>query len=189
MIDSIFSVGTVVTIPMVLKTRDERVTFQQKYVQQYPTNTLVAIKMNIPGPIKNNSALCQLFNEGITRFKRLLQQEKINNEQVLSWQRKTGNELFLNLSCSILKAKQTAIQFEDLTLLGRIFDIDVFGNGNSTAISRTTLALPVRRCFICDRPAKECSRSRQHSVLELQNFVNNLYQQVFKEVAYFDDIK
>ena len=49
------------------------------------------------------------------------------------------------------------------------------GFANYAAISRRDLGQSPRKCFICDRPAKECARSRRHSVAEMQDYISELY--------------
>ncbi|MDN5956276.1 MAG: citrate lyase holo-[acyl-carrier protein] synthase, partial [Lactobacillus sp.] len=44
-----------------------------------------------------------------------------------------------------------------------------------TALSRQELEYSSRRCYLCNRPAKECARSRRHSVEEMQRYISSLY--------------
>lgn len=68
----------------------------------------------------------------------------------------TGCENFYILDLPIKKVKQTTIAFEDQAELGRLFDADVLVKDKNAAISRRDLGPSPRKCFICDRPAKEC---------------------------------
>ncbi|HLR88779.1 MAG TPA: citrate lyase holo-[acyl-carrier protein] synthase [Atopostipes sp.] len=75
------------------------------------------------------------------------------------------------------------VNIEENHPLGRLFDLDVLmldQNNEVQGKSRTKLGLPVRRCFLCERPAKDCGRSRRHTVLELQEEISNRIQNYFK---------
>ncbi|MDD7202562.1 MAG: citrate lyase holo-[acyl-carrier protein] synthase [Spirochaetales bacterium] len=62
--------------------------------------------------------------------------------------------------------KRVLVEFELRHPVGRWVDLDV-RTSDLSAVSRTQLGLAERRCIICDRPAKECARSRRHPVEEL----------------------
>ena len=76
--------------------------------------------------------------------------------------------------------KLLAVEFEDHDHLGRLFDVDVLHAGNQRALSRSDFQMPVRKCLLCDRDAKDCARSRRHSVLELQTRISEIYTAEFK---------
>ncbi|WP_225428728.1 citrate lyase holo-[acyl-carrier protein] synthase [Levilactobacillus suantsaiihabitans] len=171
----IFKTGTRVDIATVLANKDRRAAFQQQALRVAPDRTLLSIKLNIPGPIKNNEAITFLFEQGIQVLSALLKKENIVVQQLAHWQGVTGNELFLQTPISARTVKRVAASFEDSSPLGRIFDVDVL-DGTGHSWSRTELGADVRRCFICNRPAKECARSRRHTVVELQNYISDLYQ-------------
>ncbi|MDY5959933.1 MAG: citrate lyase holo-[acyl-carrier protein] synthase, partial [Lactobacillus amylovorus] len=69
----------------------------------------------------------------------------------------------------------TTIYFEDHAELVVLFYADVLEKYKNAAISRRDLGPSPRKCFICDRPAKECARSRRHSVAEMQDYISELY--------------
>lgn len=178
MAHSIFETGSPVDIAMVLANRDRRVAVQQRISEQTPDETLIVTKLNVPGPIKNNAALQQLFTMGVSRFRSVLAQANLAVTPITEWHELTGNELFWRSSATSAAVKRAAVTFEDTDVLGRIFDVDILTGNPAKAISRTALGFPVRRCFVCQRPAKECARSRRHSVAELQAYFDRLYQQV-----------
>lgn len=173
----LFMDGSKQTILDVLEDRDRRVAEQKALLKNNPTKTLIVIKLNIPGPIKNNAKLHQLFVTGVQQFLRYS-----NEFQVVSkWNHPAGNTWFILSSLSSIEVKKMAIKFEDHDPMGRFFDVDVLTDNNDQAISRSTLGLPVRTCFICGKPAKECARSRNHSVLQLQGFIEKRYQDFLEE--------
>ncbi|WP_268912568.1 citrate lyase holo-[acyl-carrier protein] synthase [Lentilactobacillus sp. SPB1-3] len=176
---NIFIDGNQQEIEDVLANRDARVEKQHQLLADNPEMTVVAIKLNIPGPIKNNSKIKQLFDAGMATFLQLLKDNDIQYTLNEEWNKDTGNEAFLLVSDTQLVVKRLAVQFEDKDKFGRIFDVDVLGHHKDASISRTALELPVRKCFICDRPAKECARSRRHSVEELQLAISTLVESEF----------
>ncbi|MDO5336354.1 MAG: triphosphoribosyl-dephospho-CoA synthase CitG [Eubacteriales bacterium] len=48
-------------------------------------------------------------------------------------------------------------------------------------VDRTELGLSPRRCLVCGRPAKECARSRTHSVEDLQNCTKQILVNAIEE--------
>lgn len=173
---SIFTEGKSQSIADVLNTKDERSRYQQKLQVLFSGLPVVVIKLNIPGPIKNNKYLKNIFDLGYSLWK------DENRKQIVFenvWDKNTGKEAFVVLeqNLSLELVKRQAVNFEDRYDLGRLFDIDVMGSDNDNqSISRTQFNLPARKCLICDRPAKECSRSRRHSVEEMQVVISQMYQ-------------
>ena len=75
---NIFQEGNPQDIAQVLAAKDYRVALQQKIFQKYPDTTLVDINLNIPGPIKNNQYLIELFNYGIKQLEKEWQDKNYN---------------------------------------------------------------------------------------------------------------
>ena len=171
MID-VFSKGISQDITQILKSRDMRVKEQFALLKKLKSNqSLINAKLNIPGPIKNNAYLIQVFRSGLKRF---LQESKVDYQ--LIWDVATGPEAFLILNESAKDSKQAAIEFEDNDDLGRLFDIDVLteDDGVPHPLSRKDFHQVERKCIMCDQPAKVCARSRKHSVKEMQNYIDEL---------------
>ena len=79
---------------------------------------------------------------------------------------RTGPEAFLCVDADALDVKRLLVPLEDASKLGRLYDIDIIGR-DGKKISRSDIGKPGRTCLLCERPARECSRSRTHSVSEL----------------------
>ncbi|USS85969.1 citrate lyase holo-[acyl-carrier protein] synthase [Fructilactobacillus cliffordii] len=172
----LFTTGTPQTIADVLHSKDERVHRQQQLLAQFPQGTVVALKMNVPGPIKTNASLRELFAAGQRQFETQFQDvEQLQTPIVTTTS--AGTEVFYVFALAGTTAKQRAMTFEDQEPLGRLFDADVF-TSDQQHYSRSTMGYPVRRCFLCDRPAKECGRNRTHSVVELQAYFNQVATEV-----------
>nr|WP_168184592.1 citrate lyase holo-[acyl-carrier protein] synthase [Lactobacillus xujianguonis] len=175
MMKSIFDEGKEQGIPEVLAAKDKRVAMQKAIFAKYPDQTLVDVNLNIPGPIKNNQYLEHLFNEGIKQLVAKFEAAGMHYHVAAEWHEDTGAEIFYVLQEPIKQVKVVCVEFEDQTALGRSFDADVLVKDESMAMSRKDLGLPERKCFLCSRPAKECARSRRHSVAELQDYISQVY--------------
>ncbi|AWZ43976.1 citrate lyase holo-[acyl-carrier protein] synthase [Latilactobacillus sakei] len=173
---NLFATGIPQEITAVLNNRDQRVELQNQLVADASqTQSVVALKLNIPGPIKNNADLTRLFLAGLAAFK-----QKLVVVRQIDWSKSTGPETFLIVEGSPLAIKKQAAIFEDRHALGRLFDIDVLiwqsDLQQVQPISRQALGQPTRRCLLCEQPAKVCARSRRHTVAELQAAINQQYQ-------------
>lgn len=175
--ESIFDEGKKEDIPEVLGAKDKRVAMQQAIFKKYPTQTLVDVNLNIPGPIKNNRYLEKLFKAGIKNLLTDFDKQNFSYKLVAQWHEDTGAEVFYVFDEEPEKVKLTCINFEDNSPIGRLFDADVLVKDKKMALSRKDLGQKVRKCFLCSRPAKECARSRRHSVKEMQDYISKLYWQ------------
>lgn len=173
---NIFNEGKQQGIAQVLAAKDKRVALQQKIFNKYPEQTLVDVKMNIPGPIKNNRYLTKMFATGTKELEDSWNRLGYDFKLVVQINYDSGCENFYVLDLPIEKVKRSTINFEDQTPLGRLFDADVLVKNREAAISRRDLGEQARKCFLCNRPAKECARSRRHSVEQMQAFISKIYQ-------------
>lgn len=179
---NIFSNGKNQSIIDVLNDKDERVKQQQDLLSNNQSDILICVKLNIPGPIKHNKEIQQIFTLGTNQLLKLLKQSGTVIKQEIYWHKDVGDTGFVLLNSNDKdKIKRLTIDFEDHELYGRLFDVDVvyYSNNNVKSVSRTELNLPVRKCLLCEHPAKECARSRKHSVQELQDKINELYGKIF----------
>lgn len=179
---SIFDHGIPQDISDVLTDKDNRIMKQRSILENNQDKTSLDIKLNIPGPIKNNDSIHQLFERGMDRFNQLLLNSAISVDEVMSQNVPVGNERFMVTSSKVAQVKQIAIEFEDHDRIGRLFDIDVL-DSSLKSMSRTELGFPARKCLICGRPAKECARSRRHSVAELQQKIDQMYREELGDLS------
>ncbi|MBB1123677.1 triphosphoribosyl-dephospho-CoA synthase CitG [Limosilactobacillus albertensis] len=181
---TIFDHGQYQDILAVLKNKDERVETQNKLLKDNPSMTVVAAKLNIPGPIKNNKKIQEFFVTGLDAFESKLLTTGVNFVIKDEWLEKmTGPERFYLIEEDAAKLKSITSQFEEMKPSFRLFDLDVLTNSNGKiqTLSRADASQPPRKCLICGRPAKECGRSRRHTVEELQKKVSLL---VCAELSY-----
>ena len=168
--------GIEVGIEEILDCREKRVTIQNEMIKKY-NKPVISFTMNIPGPIKTNNEIKKAFDIGKNL---ILENLKKNNIEILEKKElneNTGNELFISTHSSAEKIKNITITIEESCELGRLFDIDVI-DVNFEKLSRKSF----RKCLICEEQAQECGRSRNHSVEELQNKVEEILK---KSLAFF----
>lgn len=176
MVSKVFE-GTNVEIPAVLANRDRRVATQAQLLREHPSQVVVACKLNIPGPVKNSAAIQAFFTAGLARLEDQWLACGQPFEIATSWEdAPTGPERFYLLYSAGVTVKEGTVHFEERQPANRLFDLDVLitNGGESHSLSRGDFDLTVRTCLICGRPAKECGRSRRHSVEELQARVAKL---------------
>lgn len=151
-------------LAQVLEARDLRWRKLAEYCRLHQGCVVVAT-MNIPGPKKNNAVVSRAFE-------RILQDlERETNASLLCLEQDFPPSgpyaFFLDREGRDADGlKRVLVEFELRHPVGRWVDLDVRASDLS-AVSRTQLGFPERRCILCDRPAKECARSRRHPVEEL----------------------
>ncbi|MFC2685495.1 MAG: triphosphoribosyl-dephospho-CoA synthase CitG [Limosilactobacillus oris] len=178
---SIFATGQPQDIPAVLANKDRRAALQQRLVAAHPAMTVVAAKLNIPGPIKNNRAIQRFFTTELLALERdWLTTGQLFYQDTEWLDAGTGPERFYLVKATPQDVKAQTTRFEEGQASHRLFDLDVLVQraGQVVPLSRADSGQPARRCFVCGRPAKECGRSRRHTVAELQAAVSSLISAV-----------
>lgn len=161
--------GTPVELPAMLMAREARAAAQQACRDAHPGCTLISFGLNIPGPVKTNDDLRQLFDDGLASIETFLRQLACPIVQKLEHHAATGDEAILAVKGDATAIKGAATKLEETHPLGRLFDIDVL-DADGHKLSR-----PVpRRCLLCDEQAQVCARSRRHSVEDLTKRINEL---------------
>lgn len=169
---TIFNEGEAIDLMAMLDAREQRAALEHDLLSHLDNDnpgSLLVMTMAVPGPIKTNKTLNGVFDDLLEEVKQVLKPERMIEE--MKRVKNTGLEYYALTSLSPSELKPLMVKIEEEHPLGRLFDLDVVFLNEKNAVtgtSRTDLGLPVRRCFICDRPAKECGRSRRHSVEELQ---------------------
>lgn len=163
--NKVFS-GKKISLFEMLEAREQRQSFQNELMTKHPSDTLLSITLNIPGQVKNSIILEQFFNKELTNLQNLFKDEIIAQ---FKFNKTTGNEAFLILKINPLLLKKQLIVYEESKSKRRILDLDVLylKNGDLTILSRKDLNMPSRKCLICEKNVKVCSRERKHSVEEI----------------------
>lgn len=171
-------IGKEQTLKDILASREERVQYQQNLLNKYSESSIVSYKLNIPGPIKYNSLIKEVFDEGLKSLKSKLMDDSIGIVHDHIVYKNSGPEYFavIDISSSIIKKLTTKI--EETHALGRIYDFDVL-NSEGRQIERQEVGIAVRKCLLCDRNAFECGRSRNHEVSELIDKIESMAKDYF----------
>ncbi len=155
-----------VELAQMLEARERRAYMQRELLQKYD-KTMVSFTMNIAGPVKTSALITRGFDLGCRYLTEQLQANRIAVVYRQDIHEATGDEAYFILDAEAMTVKAITADIEDATPLGRLFDMDVL-SPDGTKAERTELGLPGRKCLICGKPAKECSRSRTHTVADLQ---------------------
>lgn len=170
--------GPAITAEEILQARNARAQRQQELLcQGYPC--LVSFTLNIPGAVKQFSLAKRAFREGVYALKQELSAHIIYSNMIEEY---TGNEALLCVDLPARQVKQLTVKLEECHPLGRLFDLDVFGE-NGIPLSRSILGLSVRKCLLCHREAKICSRGRAHKLETLQLHISQMLNSYFRNQA------
>lgn len=168
-----------VSLMEVLVARERRAERQQELLAKFQ-RPLISFTMNIAGPVKNSPDIKRGFELG----KHLLEQElALFHMESLYFEEisfSTGNEALYVIDSDPIELKRLTTELEDRYPIGRLFDLDVIRE-NGEKVDREELGLEGRKCLLCGKPAKECSRSRTHSVEELQKKTREILRNALEE--------
>ncbi|MFV0555920.1 MAG: citrate lyase holo-[acyl-carrier protein] synthase [Lactovum sp.] len=167
----VFENAPSVSLREILDNREWRACRQEELIQKFLKSTVVSIKLNIPGNIKSTKILSNIFEN---RLEGLI---KGSLDFYVYKERITGPEAFVIFNKGLTEMKKKMIHFEETDLLGRLFDIDLTsGDNQGKQLSRTDLGFPERSCYICSESAKECARSKKHSMDEIKFVINRMIE-------------
>ena len=170
-------IGAEAELPDMLNARERRVWGQEKLLSEYP-GVLISFTLNIPGPVKVLPYVPETFELALKEILQALSDSGIpvlKRSLILD---RTGPEAFLCVDADALDVKRLLVPLEDASKLGRLYDIDIIGR-DGKKISRSDIGKPGRTCLLCGRPARECSRSRTHSVAELTAAIEKIFKENF----------
>lgn len=168
-IENLFEFGEKPSLEEVLLARENRWKIQEQLAKKYSL-PILTFKLNIPGPVKNNRTIYEVFNKGYNQIKHMLRENGWNVVFEKHWNFSTGPEYICVVNTQDpIELKRKTIELEE-SFLGRIYDIDIVVEGHNqiVQITRTKLGFDERKCFICNNSAKICGRSRAHSIEEIQ---------------------
>ena len=174
MFNKIFS-GETVSLFEMLNARDERYEKQQSLLDTYLGSSLLVVTMNIPGDVKNSDIITNVFQSAISNIDQKLVGEKIHSVSIIK--QKTGNEAYYVVDMPAVELKRLMLYVEETHPQGRLFDLDVLyvsDEDKVVKVSRREFKIAPRACFVCDKDAKECARSRAHTTDEIKEAIANL---------------
>ena len=150
-----------------LEKREKTDFFEKELLSRFPFKTLVVIRANIPGgkkgSIESNWIVYRIFLE----CKKKMAPLKIFH----SYTDEEGLIFFLIVDAPPLEVKALSIKIEDDESLGRLADIDVLTAEKLFSRNDFPQNNKRRKCFLCEKDAVICARSRAHSQKEIMNFI------------------
>lgn len=129
---------------------------------------VITIRANYPGVLKNNETTRFVIEEIRKTFDAFFHDKMLAEE---TYDTPEGPTTFYVLSGDARTLKENAVFIEQNHELGRFVDIDVYDIDEEYAITRFELHYEPRKCFLCDKSAKECSQNKTHSMEELIAFM------------------
>lgn len=150
-----------------LEKREKTDFFEKELLSRFPFKTLVVIRANIPGgkkgSIESNWIVYRIFLE----CKKKMEPLKIFH----SYTDEEGLIFFLIVDAPPLEVKALSIKIEDDESLGRLADIDVLTAEKLFSRNDFPQNNKRRKCFLCEKNAVICARSRAHSQKEIMDFI------------------
>lgn len=165
--------GPSVDLRQMLQARDARVKRQHELLAANPHSSLLHVGLRIAGPVKTGHALEEVFDRAVDCLRHLLRPALLDQEVL---HLPTGPEACLVTMEPARELKEAMLRFETYRPFCTLMDLDVLTlEGNRLSkVSREELGRGPRACLICERPAKECARSRRHDPAEIRSVVENL---------------
>jgi len=128
--------------------------------------SLLQVSVNMPGQDKNADPAPYLFRQCIqcleARGRRVF--GFIGDFEIRSGA--LGKVGLVSSKLNGLELKNTLLEFEQQERLASYWDLDVF-DYDGRSLSRRSLGVPERKCWICSEPAKACSAEMRHSTSTL----------------------
>lgn len=145
----------------ILKAREQREKRMQALLEESGMPLLI-IRANFPGRSKQNlysNLVASVLYREIFAMLALRDCEIVYDA--------AGLAFFLPVPMEAHELKRKMITIEETHPLGRLADLDVMDRQGE--ISRTGLQYPERNCFLCDKRAVECVRSRAHPAEDVRD--------------------
>jgi len=164
-----------------LEAREKRVELINDLLERYKTPLLV-MRVNYPGLKKMNDITVNIIKI-MTPIICTLLGDKVWDKSVLKGAE--GPVLYIAVNEDVHSLKKMAIDLEEHHSLGRCLDIDVYDRLGKS-LRREELGYPRRKCYLCDEDAHYCVRSRRHSESKVVKYIEEKYQDYWKETHSID---
>ena len=162
-----------ITLEQLLEARDRRYERQRALVKEWPDRTLVCMTVVLPGPVKRDARSLKVAaagNEAVQEMFSIVHKELYDRE--------TGFEGFFVVDGTLLDVKRACCEIENVHPFGRLMDLDVLEPVGDTVVpvGRERVGEPPRPCLVCGRPARECMRSRTHSMEDVMQAIDKIVE-------------
>ncbi|MFP4177792.1 MAG: citrate lyase holo-[acyl-carrier protein] synthase, partial [Acholeplasmataceae bacterium] len=165
-------------IDSILRAREARLEAIQKAFGLDRSRVIISIKANIPGPNKRISEaylLVRLF------FNRVRSMFESSNHEFIDCD-DGPYVLMVALGIDAITLKKALVELEETHPLGHFIDLDVFDEPKAS-LSRVDLGYPLRKCYLCDRDARDCIRNQRHELKDLLKVVKSAVENHLREVT------
>ncbi|MGX7350075.1 citrate lyase holo-[acyl-carrier protein] synthase [Dolosicoccus paucivorans] len=173
----------IVELKDVLELRDERNAIFHDLFQTDKNLRLITFNLNVPGPRKTSPLLYKAYKEGQYELLTLMKTLKVKSDKIWENLDYRGYSSIYEISNKArkLSIKRELIKFEESKKIARIWDFDLvfWGASGPTSLSRREIDRDPRKCLLCGADAKECARSRRHSIDELDTKITELLEEYF----------
>lgn len=164
-----------VTLQDVLAAKEARAARQHQLIAAYHT-PLISLTVNMPGPVKDTSAVRLLSRYGLERLCEQLEGAKIDILYTESHYPRTGPEILVAAAGEAGTLKKLCRMVEEEMPFGRLLDIDVL-DVNARPLSRRDSDGLARACLVCGGDATVCRREQRHTMAELLVQVDKLLEE------------
>ncbi len=137
-------------------------------LQEKHREPVVTIRANYPGLEKSNEITLFITAEIQAAFKEIFK-TRIKEEEL--YDTPEGLTQFYSVRGDARTLKENVVYIEQNHPLGRFVNIDVYDYDEDYAVARIELFYEPRQCFLCEKPAKVCSRERNHDVNDLIKYM------------------
>lgn len=146
----------------ILVNRELRQEKQWELIDSYDS-PILSLSINIPGTKKDSDDAKYIYESALKEI------DKLGLKQLDSvfTCKDTGYEALFCLHVDAQELKTFTCKIEEDHMLGRFMDMDVLDE-HKQILSREN----PRKCFICNKPAKECARMQTHSIDELLSYIS-----------------
>lgn len=163
-----------VSLEEVLAAKEKRAAVQAELRQSYHT-TVMSITVNMPGSVKYSRDTADLVRRALEKIRRRLQSAGLMPLEERFCHMPAGPTAVLAVQGEAAVLKGIGIELEDALPYGRLLDIDVF-DAQGAQLSRDTLGIKYRTCFICPERAGDCMRAGSHTAEETLTAARRLLQ-------------
>lgn len=163
-----------ITLSQILDAREHRASRQKQLLSGFQ-KPLICFTLNIAGPIKHSPEIVKGFSYGSGMLLAKLAEAAFVPLYIEEQFLLTGCEGYYIVDAPAEDLKKLTVALEEASPVGRLFDLDVL-TPTGVKLERAT----PRRCLICSETAAICSRSRAHSVPQLQKATSEILSRIPK---------
>ncbi|ERJ13856.1 citrate lyase holo-[acyl-carrier protein] synthase [Haloplasma contractile] len=157
----------------ILDAREKRVNTIKDNLKS--NHVIISLRANYPGDYKDQAVTRTLVNEldiHLHQTFTICKRVSLNCGEGLVY-------IYQIQSTDAKLIKEQTIRIEDQHPLGRLIDLDVYYR-TVQSLSRLDMSHNVRKCFLCEKEAFHCIRSKNHAVDELTSYIHRVVRQYEK---------